>query len=123
MRDTAVLVFVTTTLSDVLAHGFRILELALQKSPVYCKHTDLTTGPFAMTVVLKLNGPAAVESVEPFCTAGAVSVGLELRANEDLVGLRRSGFPESSGMVLGNVSRKGDNASRSITTREGIWAA
>ena len=76
-----------------------------------------------MTVVLKLNGPAAVESLEPFRAAGAVSVGLELRANEDLVGLRRSGFPESSGMVLGNESRKGDNPSRSIATPEGSWGA
>jgi hypothetical protein len=53
------------------------------------EHTDLTTGPLAITVVLKLKGPAA-ESLWPFCAAVAVSAAPGLKLNEDLVGLRRS---------------------------------
>jgi hypothetical protein len=87
-----------------------------------CEHTDLTTGPFAITVVLKLNGPSAVESLQPFCV-GVDSAGPGLKLNEGLVGLRRSPFPGSSDPLLGNVSLSGDKASRSIATPELICGA
>lgn len=52
--------------------------------------TDFTTGPFAITVVLKLNGSAGVVSLEPFGASVALpaATGLKLKAN--FVGLRRA---------------------------------
>ena len=56
-------------------------------------HTDLTTGPLAMTVVLKLNGPPAAGSLDPDCAGVPLSTRPGLRVNDDLVGLQRSDAP------------------------------
>lgn len=77
--------------------------------------TDFTTGLFAITVVLKLKGPAGVESVEPFCS-DVDSAGPGLKLNDPFVGLRWSRLPDSNEKLWEKVSRSGDKASRSTVT-------
>jgi len=117
-----VLVFVATTLSNVLSEvsisiGFSIIT-------TQSTLTDLTTGPFAMTVVSKLNGPAVGESPEPFCVGVTFSAGPVPKLKEAFVGLRRPKFTGSKMALLGNVSFSGDKESRSIDTPAlacGVW--
>lgn len=85
--------------------------------------TDFTTGPFAITLVLKLNGPAGVVSLEPFCIAvvGSTDRGSELK--EAFVGLSRFWLSDSKVALLGNVSFSGDKESRSMETPPSSWVA
>jgi hypothetical protein len=115
MRDTAVLVFVATTLSNVLSEKLvSVYAFSIFKGPSAL--TDLTTGLFAITVVLKLNGPAAGESPEPVCVGVTSSAGPVPKLKEAFVGLRRSDFTGSKTALLGNASFSGDKESRSIDT-------
>lgn len=81
----------------------------------YTRLTDLTTGPLDITVVLKLKGPAGVESL-PFGVGDGTSAVLGLKLNDDVVGLRRSEVTGSSDAVRGNDSFSGDSESRSTDT-------
>lgn len=112
MRDTAVLVFVATTLSDVLSEVG--VSVCFSRVTTLLKLTDLTTGLFAITLVLKLNGPAMGESTEPFSVGVTSSAGPVPKLNEAFVGLRLSELTGSKIALLGNVSLRGDKASRSI---------
>lgn len=112
MRDAAVLVFVATTLSNILSEVS--VSVCFSKSTTLFKLTDLTTGLFAITLVLKLNGPAVGASPEPFSVGVTSSAGPVPKLNEAFVGLRRSEFTGSKMALLGNVSLRGDKASRSI---------
>ena len=128
MRNTTVLVLVTATLSDVLEIPVVKLALNLDRllsaSPICTEPTDLTTGPLDITVVLKLKGPMALASLEPFCATADVSAALGLKLNDDFVGLRRSEGVGSSVMLRGNDSLSGDKESRSTDTPgviRGAW--
>jgi hypothetical protein len=112
MRDTAVLVFVAATLSNILSRSVSVTASRLSHGAIHL--TDLTTGLFAITVVLKLNGPALGESPNPFCVGVPCSGGLVPKPNEAFVGLRRSDLTGSKLALFGNVSFSGDKESRSI---------
>lgn len=115
----------TATLSNVLQFSQKSPQcVSLRRNPIDL--TDLTTGPFAITVVSKLKGPAGVESLEPFCVGLAESAGLGRKLNDAFVGLNRSKLPElpdSREALLGNASFSGDNESRSMATPVSNWAA
>ena len=84
------LVFVTTTLSNILTIIKNKLLVNPSKKRRTKSLTDFTTGPFAITVVLKLKGPAAVESTDPLREEVVISAGPALKLKDAFVGLRRS---------------------------------
>lgn len=88
MRYTTVFILVTATLADVLIFRQSLSTLLDQGNLVDL--TDFTTGPFAITVVLKLNGPAGVVSLAPFCIAVVGSADRGSKLKEAFVGLSRS---------------------------------
>lgn len=85
---------------------------------------DLITGLFAMTVVLKLNGPAGDVSPEPFSIGVSAYSGEVARLKEAFVGLRVSLLPESI-IPFGKEALSGDKELRSmgIGIPELIWEA
>lgn len=95
------LILVATPLSNVLLL-FHLSVKAIAKSRLI--HTDFGTGPLAITVVLKLKGPAGSLSLAPFS-----GVGLK----EGIVGLTWSFVAVSNDALFGKVSTNGDRASRS----------
>ena len=99
-------------------------KLALPPSQVIraIQLTDLTTGFFAITVVLKLNGPAGEVSPEPFSTGVSASSGEVAKLKEDFVGLRVSLRSESM-IPFGNEALSGDRELRSIGIPELTWVA
>lgn len=84
--------------------------------------TELITGLFAITVVLKLNGPAGDMSPEPFSTGVSASSGEVAKLKEDFVGLRVS-LRSASMMPFGNEAFSGDRELRSMGIPELIWEA
>lgn len=94
------LILVATPLSNVLLFHPSVKTIA--KSRLI--HTDFGTGPFAITFVLKLKGPAGSLSLAPFSGVGL---------NEGIVGLTWSFVAVSSETLFGKVSTNGDRASRS----------
>lgn len=83
--------------------------------------TDLITGLFAITVVLKLNGPADV-SPKPFSIGVSASSGEVARLKEDFVGLRV--FLISASMIpFVKEALSGDRELRSMGIPELIWEA
>lgn len=84
--------------------------------------TDLITGLFAITVVLKLNGPAGDVSPEPFSIGVSAYSGEVARLKEDFVGLRVSLLPASM-IPFGKEALSGDRELRSMGIPELIWEA
>lgn len=84
--------------------------------------TDLTTGLFAITVVLKLNGPAGDVFPEPFPIGVSASSGEVAKLKEDLVGLNVS-LLSASMMPFGKDALNGDREWRSMAIPEWIWEA
>lgn len=75
MRYTAMLVLMPAPLSNILqaTHISEILSHA-KKAIMAFILTDFRTGPFDMTVVVKLNGPEeSLLSFEPFCAGAGTS--------------------------------------------------
>ena len=119
VRDATVLVLVAATLSNVLKEK---LVSSYPDSGIAIGLTDFTTGLLAITVVLKLNGPAAVMSLEPFSLGDTASSGAGLKLKDDFVGLKRSLLPMSI-TPFGNEALSGDRASRSMGIPELISEA
>lgn len=82
--------------------------------------TDLITGLFAITVVLKLNGPAGDVSPEPFSIGVSAYSGEVARLKEVFVGLRVSLL---SIIPIGKEALSGDRELRSMGIPELIWEA
>lgn len=84
--------------------------------------TDLITGLFAITVVLKLNGPAGDVSPEPFSIGVSAYSGEVARLKEDFVGLKVS-LLSASMILFGKEALSGDRELRSMGIPELIWEA
>lgn len=83
MRDAAMFVLVSTSLTDILYFPLRKISVNVLPWLISFQHTDFTTGLFAIVTVWKLNGPSPFEA---FWAATSTALG----PKDALVGLNRS---------------------------------